>query len=454
MRPTLVQHPVRALRELAPRFAPGSGRTGEMRFTDGRGRPTWPLLPAWVGMSHELSAGAKCGADSRLSPDRAARQRRLRRSLEVRGARRPLQGHQVRLRQPQFAGRGRRPRRAGTARPSTASRKSAIPSSCRWTASRSSGGELVIVMELADKSLHDAFEECLAAGLVGIPRDTLLRYIRDAAEGLDHMNEKHNLQHLDIKPRNLFLVSDRVKVGRFRPGQAPRALQRFRHARRRHAAVRRRRKPSPATSAAAATSTAWPSSTRSCSPASGPSTARTPASWPSSTSTRSRTCAPCPKRERPVVARALSKDPAKRFPNCLAFVRALYTRPVGVAGRSSAVDGNGGAARPKTMADTMEDILLEQMSAADAVRRRRARRRATSRARSRHRIAAGRGVAPGHDRGPAATGALRPTMVIGLGAFGRRALLELRCRFLDRFGDLDKTAAGALPLHRHATPTP
>src|SRR3954464_2064587 len=76
-------------------------------------------------------------------------------------------------------------------------------------------GELVIVMELADKNLHDAYEECLAAGLVGIPRDTLLRYVRDAAEALDHMNERHNLQHLDIKPRNLFLISDRVKVADF-----------------------------------------------------------------------------------------------------------------------------------------------------------------------------------------------------------------------------------------------
>src|SRR5207248_874104 len=76
-------------------------------------------------------------------------------------------------------------------------------------------GELVIVMELADRSLHDLFEECVSAGLVGIPRDDLLRYMRDAAEALDHMNEKHGLQHLDIKPRNLFLVSDRVKVADF-----------------------------------------------------------------------------------------------------------------------------------------------------------------------------------------------------------------------------------------------
>src|SRR5437868_4232487 len=55
------------------------------------------------------------------------------------------------------------------------------------------GGELVIVMELADKSLHDLFVECQAAGMVGIPRDALLRYIRDASEALDHMIEKHNL---------------------------------------------------------------------------------------------------------------------------------------------------------------------------------------------------------------------------------------------------------------------
>src|SRR5438876_3803258 len=36
------------------------------------------------------------------------------------------------------------------------------------------------------------------------------------------------------------------------------------------------------------------------------------------------------------------------------------------------------------------------------------------------------------------TGVLRPTVVLGLGSFGRRALLELRCRFLDRFGELSK----------------
>ncbi len=68
-------------------------------------------------------------------------------------------------------------------------------------------GELVIVMELADRTLHDLYQEHQSAGLIGVPRDDLLRYLRDAAEALDYMNEKHNLQHLDVKPRNLFLIA-------------------------------------------------------------------------------------------------------------------------------------------------------------------------------------------------------------------------------------------------------
>src|SRR6516162_4258864 len=76
-------------------------------------------------------------------------------------------------------------------------------------------GELVIVMELAERTLYDLYLECQAAGLIGIPRENLLRFLRDAAEALDYMNEKHNLQHLDVKPRNLFVIGDRVKVADF-----------------------------------------------------------------------------------------------------------------------------------------------------------------------------------------------------------------------------------------------
>ena len=75
--------------------------------------------------------------------------------------------------------------------------------------------ELLIVMELADKSMHDLMEELQRLGEPGIPRLDLLMYLREAAEVLDVMNLEHGLQHLDIKPRNLFLVHDHVKVADF-----------------------------------------------------------------------------------------------------------------------------------------------------------------------------------------------------------------------------------------------
>jgi hypothetical protein len=76
-------------------------------------------------------------------------------------------------------------------------------------------GRLVIVMELADCNLWDRFRECRANGLPGIPRDELLQYMFESAEVLDLMNDKHQLQHLDIKPQNLFLLYNHVKVADF-----------------------------------------------------------------------------------------------------------------------------------------------------------------------------------------------------------------------------------------------
>jgi hypothetical protein len=289
-------------------------------------------------------------------------------------------------------------------------------------------GELVIVMELADKSLHDLFQECLSAGLVGIPRDGLLRYIRDAAEALDHMNEKHNLQHLDIKPRNLFLISDRVKVADF-------------------GLVKHLERSGASGMLGGVTPLYAPPETFSGTisgrsdqyslaivyqelltgqrPFNGKN-ARTLAQQHMNEEPELRVL---PEGERPVVARALSKDPAKRFPNCLAFVRALYTARSPTRSDAILRESTSGEARPKSITDTMENILLEQIPVEP------------------HAIgldATGEGAELdevsrlGMTIAQPQTGALRPTLVLGLGSFGRRALQELRCRFLDRFGDLDK----------------
>src|SRR5436189_24254 len=49
-------------------------------------------------------------------------------------------------------------------------------------------GELIIVTELADKSLHELLEERQLADQPGIERDQLLALLREAAEVLDLMN--------------------------------------------------------------------------------------------------------------------------------------------------------------------------------------------------------------------------------------------------------------------------
>jgi hypothetical protein len=76
-------------------------------------------------------------------------------------------------------------------------------------------GQLIIVMELAHRTLWDRFKECRSEGLPGVPREELLRYLGETAEALDMMNQEYRLQHLDIKPQNLFLVHNHVKVADF-----------------------------------------------------------------------------------------------------------------------------------------------------------------------------------------------------------------------------------------------
>jgi serine/threonine protein kinase len=289
-------------------------------------------------------------------------------------------------------------------------------------------GELAIVMELADKNLHDAFNECQAAGLVGIPREDLLRYLRDAAEGLDHLIVKYNLQHLDVKPRNLFLISDRVKVADF-------GL--VKHIER-HSGVLSSITPLYAAPETFTGKISEHSDQYSLAivyqelltghrPFSGKN-ARQLALQHCNEEPELRSL---PESERPIVARALSKNPAKRFPNCLSFVRALYTAarlPRATAGQAPVDTGNGSP--HVTMADTMEDIHLKEGAAKE------------SEELSFDVEAPAEGAASISRLGLTVslpeTGALRPTLIIGLGGFGRKAIVEIRCRFLDRFGSLDK----------------
>ena len=76
-------------------------------------------------------------------------------------------------------------------------------------------GELVVVMELADESLYALQGKYRERQACGVPRDELLSYMHEVAEALDWLNFEHGLQHLDVKPHNLFLISGHVKVADF-----------------------------------------------------------------------------------------------------------------------------------------------------------------------------------------------------------------------------------------------
>ncbi len=267
-------------------------------------------------------------------------------------------------------------------------------------------GELVIVMELADKDLRDLLNEYRAAGQVGIPRPELLSYLRDAAEALDLIHNKYNLQHLDIKPSNLFLVSNRVKVADF---GLVKALEG-------RSSTTNSGLLGGITPAYASPETFQGNLTKNSDQYSLAIvfqellTGSLPFNGKSARQLMQQHCMmdpdlkSLPAGDRAVIARALSKDATQRFPTCLDFIGALVRATPG--------------ARTWT---TMEDLFIEQGEEEPSGNARMVKAvRSTPGAR------------------PSRPGPLRPSYLIGIGEFGREALQAIRYRIIDRFGGLDR----------------
>jgi serine/threonine protein kinase len=73
---------------------------------------------------------------------------------------------------------------------------------------------LIVAMELADRTLFQRLEQCQQEGHAGIPPAELLRFMQEAAKGLDYLNDM-SVQHRDIKPANLLLVGGGIKLADF-----------------------------------------------------------------------------------------------------------------------------------------------------------------------------------------------------------------------------------------------
>ncbi len=283
-------------------------------------------------------------------------------------------------------------------------------------------GELLIVMELADKSLHDLYEEYRKKGQPGIPRDELLAFLTDAAEGLDHMIEKHGLQHLDIKPKNLFVIADRVKVADF---GLVRDL-----AKQSNAGMMGGISPVYAAPETFANKVSKHSDQYSLAvvyvelmTGQKPFNGKNIRQLAMQHMTEPPDLSAIPEGDREAVARAMAKNPDERFPNNVAFVRALagrtdntistsipVTRTSRPGGSAATYEANRSAVTPPPLARTIAGKLPGGL---------------------RREIDEIAQMTFGKDEG-----VLRPAILIGVGSFGRRALQQVRCRLLDRVGQL------------------
>lgn len=299
-------------------------------------------------------------------------------------------------------------------------------------------GELVIVMELAEKTLHDCLLEYQAAGRPGIPREVLLGFLDDAAVGLDYLIEKHNLQHLDVKPRNLFYVAERVKVADF---GLVKHLERSSSSGLMGGVTPIYAAPETFSNKISKHSDQYSLAIVYCELLTGkrPFNGKNVRQLALQHMTEAPDLSMLPEADRPIVARALAKDPDERFSSCTAFIRALS------GGNPRAGESSGPSSATEPMAwskasKTMHDVDLTPPAA---------RRPSTP--------YVDLGMAPRAMPQPAPAvdvideehllaitqvqkevALLRPTILIGLGSFGRRALQELRCRLLDRIGDLSQ----------------
>ncbi|HVK11101.1 MAG TPA: tubulin-like doman-containing protein [Gemmataceae bacterium] len=303
-------------------------------------------------------------------------------------------------------------------------------------------GRVLIVSELADCNLWERFREHRAQQRQGIPRGELLRYMHEAAEVLDLMNNQYQLQHLDIKPQNLFLLHNHVKVADFGLVKDLEGL--------------RGQITGGVTPVYAAPETFDSIVTRYCDqysfaivyqelltgvrPFDGTSGQklllqhlREPPNL-----------GPLPPADRPIIGRALSKRPEDRFPTCLEFVEALSAAGADTPGPRVSVPTS--SSRLETPVGTGRTIpplpplaqFADPMPPMETPKTQLSLRRdesASALAFSINDVPLPHRIAPPEMTGD---GALVPAVLVGLGQYGLEIVGDFKRALRERFGGLDR----------------
>ena len=288
-------------------------------------------------------------------------------------------------------------------------------------------GRLLITMELADCNLWDRFRDCRDKGLPGIPRDELLQYMAESAEVLDLFNDQFNLQHLDIKPQNLFMLHNHVKVADFGQVKDLQGLM---------ATV-----TGGITPVYAAPETFDGVVTRFCDQYSLACvyqellTGQRPFDGGSMSQLLMQhmnlppNLEPSPAADRPALARALSKKPDARWPSVSAFVRAIAGSGGGSAAHARLVVSSPDVETPPR-GGSSPGVSVAALPPLDAA--------GDTPPRSGEFFGPVFTPAPAESGGP---GPLRPALVIGLGRAGLRVIQRLRFDLGERFGPANMTPA-------------
>jgi len=281
---------------------------------------------------------------------------------------------------------------------------------------------LIIVMELAHGSLKERFEKSLKDGERGIPRLELLAYLRDVADALDFLYEEHSLQHLDVKPENLLLIANRVKVADFglikdlgdrseslvgglTPLYAPPEVfdgRPNRHSDQYSLAMVYQELLTGEPAFAG----------------------RTVAQLAAQHLHSSPCLAPLPKTDQPVVARALSKDPDRRFPSCRALIDSLTEAP------KSASRARRSVAESTRITPAVDSPA--KSSPAEVVNRSEHAYPVSSQVRKLPPLDLSAGNLSTGDEAQC-----RAAVFIGIGGTGAAVLRSLRSRLCERFGNVD-----------------